>query len=123
MRLLNLILLSIFAMCVAGAPTDFELHSPLTIPVPGSTTYDADLAAAVAYARSHPSSRTVETSVTAVKQRLCGDYTPGNKPVYSTGLLVCGETDPGVEMKRFTNRMCGFCIIFDSKCGHSFPCC
>jgi hypothetical protein len=123
MHLLNLILPSIFAMCVVGAPTDFELHSPLAIPVPGSTTYDADLAAAVAYARSHPSSGTVKTSTIAVKQRLCGDYTPGNKPVYSTGLLVCGETDPGVEMKRFTNRMCGFCIVFDSKCGHSFPCC
>ncbi|RII21880.1 hypothetical protein CUC08_Gglean001049 [Alternaria sp. MG1] len=121
MRLLNLILSSVFAIYVVAAPTGSELRSPLTVPVPGSTTYDADVAVAVAYARSQPSFDTVKVSATTPKQRMCGEYKPANRSgsefVYSTGLLLCAETEHGEEMERFTNYHCGICMVFDeSQC-------
>lgn len=124
MGILNLILSSVFAIYVVAAPTGSELRSPLTVPVPGSTTYDADVAVAVAYARSQPSFDTVKVSATTPKQRMCGEYKPANRPgsefVYSTGGLLCAETEHGEEMERFTNYHCGVCMVFDGKCGGHF---
>ncbi|KAG9193241.1 hypothetical protein G6011_03276 [Alternaria panax] len=122
MRLLNLILPGVFAICAVAAPTDFDLHSPLAIRVPSSTTYDADVAAAIAYARTQPSSGTVKISATAPKKKLCGGYEPayksppGFKDMHSNGLF-CTETENGEEMERITNYHCGICMIFDkSQC-------
>jgi hypothetical protein len=120
MRLSNLLIAGSNALYVIAAPTDFELNSPLALPVPGSSTYDADLAAAVAYARSHVSSSVQTSTIEPVKQRLCGWYIPKpkgrDKPMYKTGLLLCMETEPGDEMTRMINRYCGFCAVFDGTC-------
>ncbi|KAI4916698.1 hypothetical protein J4E90_003201 [Alternaria incomplexa] len=118
MHLMNLLLACVFALCVIAAPADFKLHSALTIPVPGSATYDADLAAAVAYARSHSTS-SVQTAADGPKNKLCGQYTttPDSKPFYTElrtdGTNVCTNMNPGYTMAIVGNYFCGFCMYFD----------
>ncbi|KAH6882383.1 hypothetical protein BKA58DRAFT_373237 [Alternaria rosae] len=123
MNLLNLLLACIFALCVIAAPTDFKLHSALAIPVPGSATYDADLAAALAYVRSHNSSSVQTSAADPPITRLCGFYNsiPDSDPLYKE-MRTDGsfnyrsfELDPGSTIKSVLNRHCGFCMYFDEK--------
>jgi hypothetical protein len=120
MRLLSLLLVAVHALCVIAAPMDFELHSVLAIPVPGSATYDADLAAAVAYARSHTSS-SVQTSAIGLYDRYCGRYytEPESRPYYTDlrGLATytCINVKSGYVMEQTSNVHCGLCMYFDGK--------
>ena len=121
MHLMNLLLACIFALCVIAAPADFKLHSALTIPVSGSATYDADLAAAIAYARSHPTS-SVQTAADGPKKKYCGRYvtTPDSDPIaqelLTDGTNVCINMKPGYTMEIVGNSFCNFCMYFDGKC-------
>ncbi|KAI4650493.1 hypothetical protein J4E93_002849 [Alternaria ventricosa] len=123
MILMNLLLACIFALCVVAAPTDFELHSPVAIPVPGSATYDADVAAILAYVRSHNSSPVQRSAADEPITRLCGFYesTPDSKPLWKEmredGSMNYRsfELDPGSTIKSVLNRHCGFCMYFDEK--------
>ncbi|KAI4635940.1 hypothetical protein J4E83_000894 [Alternaria metachromatica] len=118
MHLMNLLLACIFALCVIAAPADFKLHSALTIPVSGSATYDADLAAAIAYARSHPTS-SVQTAADGPKKKYCGRYvtTPDSDPIaqelLTDGTNVCINMKPGYTMEIVGNTFCNFCMYFD----------
>ncbi|KAI4683533.1 uncharacterized protein J4E88_004709 [Alternaria novae-zelandiae] len=95
MHLMNLLLACIFALCVIAAPTDFKLHSPLAIPVPGSATYDADVAAVLAYVLSDPIYQ---------EMREDGSFN------YRSFDLAAGSTIEGI-----LNRHCGFCMYFDEE--------
>ncbi|KAI4635218.1 uncharacterized protein J4E87_000168 [Alternaria ethzedia] len=123
MHLMNLLLACIFALCVIAAPADFTLHSPLAIPVPGSATYDADVAAVLAYVRSHNSSPIQRSATDEPITRLCGIYTstPVSDPIYQE-MREDGsfnyrsfDLDAGSTIEGILNRHCGFCMYFDEE--------
>lgn len=101
-----------------AAPTNPPLPS-LAIPNPNSTTYEADLAAVVSYARSHPVPvTTMDTTTAAASMKACGVYTKiasrFTTPAYMTG-MTCSNTAELEHMEYFSNWYCGFCIVFHGK--------
>jgi hypothetical protein len=112
-----LALAGLLTLCVIAAPI---ANANLAIPVHGAATYETDLAAAVAYARSAGVAPVADMSPTANGAtnfgKQCGTYSivAGGFlfPTYTTD-YYCNETEQAEEMKYFYNHWCGFCVVFD----------
>ncbi|KAL6154624.1 hypothetical protein ACJQWK_00937 [Exserohilum turcicum] len=146
MYFLSLILaLTTHLLGASAAPTHSTLPNPLAIPNPNFPTYDTDLAAAIAYARSHPApsihaalisahdenseattptptsttSTDANTNTAPSKQNIqCGVYTNiGGHFSFPiyTTEQYCNETEEAEEMDEFFNFYCGFCIVFHGE--------
>jgi hypothetical protein len=118
-----LALAGLLAVCVSAAPTANANVNFLAIPVPGSASYEADLAAAVAYARSAGLAPDTSPAVNGAANNpgyKCGSYSivagGFTFPTYTTD-NYCNETENAEEMEWFWNWWCGFCIVFDGKFG------
>jgi hypothetical protein len=108
-----LALIGLLTCSVAAAPT--SSGAVLAIPDPNSATYEADLAAAIAYARSAPLAPIMSPAANAAGKQ-CGYYSivAGGWvfPTYTTD-MYCNETEQSEEMKWYWNHWCGFCIVFN----------
>jgi hypothetical protein len=116
-----LALAGLLALCVSVAPTANANTNELVIPVPGSATYEADLAAAVAYARSAglaPATTSAVNGAANAPGYKCGSYSivagGFTFPTYTTS-WYCNEVEQEEAMQRFWNWWCGFCVVFDGK--------
>ncbi|EUC34881.1 hypothetical protein COCCADRAFT_92372 [Bipolaris zeicola 26-R-13] len=98
-----------------AAPVHPQLSS-LAIPSPNSTTYEADIAAVVAYAHSHPAPVTaMDTTIAAAPVKECGAYTRmgDNSGTLTYTSEVCKDTAGFEHMEDFFNWYCDLCIVFD----------
>jgi hypothetical protein len=109
-----LALIGFLVLSVAAAPTPFS-STVLAIPDPNTATYEADIAAAVAYARSAPLASATSPAANASGKQ-CGYYSivAGGFvfPTYTTD-MYCNEAEEAEEMHSFWNYFCGFCIVFN----------
>lgn len=106
-----------FIANIMAAPVHPQLSS-LAIPSPNSTTYEADIAAVVAYARSHPAPVTaMDTTIAAAPVKECGAYTRmgDNSGTLTYTSEVCKDTAGFEHMEYFFNWYCDLCIVFDGK--------
>ncbi|KAF1832148.1 hypothetical protein BDW02DRAFT_632248 [Decorospora gaudefroyi] len=112
MRLITflLALISLLAISVAN-PTP---NTALTIPDPTSPTYETELTAVIARARSAGVTRDPGASS---PPKLCGIYINVNsnthRGTYATHNMICTNTEGAKAMQRFYNWHCGFCIVFE----------
>ncbi|KAF1944005.1 hypothetical protein EJ02DRAFT_432778 [Clathrospora elynae] len=111
-------LIGLLAMCASTAPTTTISASAngTVVPVPKYTTYDAELAAAIAFARAaglnNPSTGLANSDTQ------CGQYKVDegsyNVPTFASN-SICQNTVSNTHMNIIANWACGLCIVFDGR--------